>query len=90
MDPDYVDPYSSESRILRSATLVRISVSSLFLADRLAATFGVTRQEQDDFARRSHSFAAEARSDLRHRIRGKFFNGPDWDPILGYVKKKFN
>lgn len=30
-------------------------------ADRLAATFGVTRQEQDDFARRSHLMAAEAR-----------------------------
>jgi len=29
-------------------------------ADRLAATFGVTRQEQDDFARRSHTFAKEA------------------------------
>jgi len=30
-------------------------------ADRLAATFGVTRQEQDDFARRSHMMASEAR-----------------------------
>jgi len=30
-------------------------------ADRLAATFGVTRQEQDDFARRSHVMASEAR-----------------------------
>jgi len=30
-------------------------------ADRLAATFGVTRQEQDDFARRSHQMAADAR-----------------------------
>lgn len=30
-------------------------------ADRLAATFGVTRQEQDDFARRSHLMAADAR-----------------------------
>jgi len=29
-------------------------------ADRLAATFGVTRQEQDDFARRSHSLAQAA------------------------------
>jgi len=29
-------------------------------ADRLAATFGVTRKEQDDFARRSHTLAAEA------------------------------
>jgi len=29
-------------------------------ADRLAATFGVSRQEQDDFARRSHTFAKEA------------------------------
>merc|ERR1719350_2771305 len=29
-------------------------------ADRLAATFGVTRQEQDDFARRSHTLAAAA------------------------------
>jgi len=29
-------------------------------ADRLAATFGVTRQEQDDFARRSHSMAQGA------------------------------
>merc|ERR1712117_952538 len=26
-------------------------------ADRLAATYGVTRQEQDDFARRSHTLA---------------------------------
>merc|ERR1719447_1772077 len=30
-------------------------------ADRLAATFGVSRQEQDDFARQSHMFAAAAR-----------------------------
>jgi len=30
-------------------------------ADRLAATFGVSRQEQDDFARQSHIFAAAAR-----------------------------
>lgn len=30
-------------------------------ADRLAATFGVTRKEQDDFARRSHQMAADAR-----------------------------
>ena len=30
-------------------------------ADRLAATFGVTRKEQDDFARRSHEQAAAAR-----------------------------
>jgi len=29
-------------------------------ADRLAATFGVTRQEQDDFARRSHTLAQAA------------------------------
>jgi len=29
-------------------------------ADRLAATFGVTREEQDDFARRSHTMAKEA------------------------------
>jgi len=29
-------------------------------ADRLAATFGVTRQEQDDFARRSHTLAKAA------------------------------
>jgi acetyl-CoA acyltransferase len=29
-------------------------------ADRLAATFGVTRQEQDDFSRRSHSMAKAA------------------------------
>merc|ERR1711971_1552239 len=29
-------------------------------ADRLAATFGVTRQEQDDFARRSHTLAMAA------------------------------
>jgi acetyl-CoA acyltransferase len=29
-------------------------------ADRLCATFGVTRKEQDDFARRSHSLAKEA------------------------------
>jgi len=29
-------------------------------ADRLAAAFGVSRQEQDDFARRSHTFAKEA------------------------------
>jgi len=29
-------------------------------ADRLAATFGVTRQEQDDFARRSHQAAQDA------------------------------
>eukprot|EP00088_Acartia_fossae_P044784 TRINITY_DN4779_c0_g1_i2.p1 TRINITY_DN4779_c0_g1~~TRINITY_DN4779_c0_g1_i2.p1 ORF type:complete len:469 (+),score=185.19 TRINITY_DN4779_c0_g1_i2:35-1441(+) len=30
-------------------------------ADRLAATFGVSRKEQDDFARRSHEQAAAAR-----------------------------
>jgi len=30
-------------------------------ADRLAATFGVTRQEQDDFARRSHQMALDAK-----------------------------
>merc|ERR1711988_1714176 len=29
-------------------------------ADRLAATFGVTRKEQDDFARRSHTMAKKA------------------------------
>merc|ERR1711894_574899 len=29
-------------------------------ADRLCATFGVTRQEQDEFALRSHSFAKQA------------------------------
>jgi acetyl-CoA acyltransferase len=29
-------------------------------ADRLAATFGVTRQEQDDFSRRSHALAKAA------------------------------
>ena len=29
-------------------------------ADRLAATFGVSRKEQDDFARRSHTLAADA------------------------------
>ena len=29
-------------------------------ADRLAATFGVTRKEQDDFARRSHQMAKNA------------------------------
>ena len=28
---------------------------------RLAATFGVTRQEQDDFARRSHQMALDAK-----------------------------
>ena len=28
--------------------------------DRLAAAFGVTRKEQDDYARRSHSLAFEA------------------------------
>ena len=32
-------------------------------ADRLAATYGVTRQEQDDFARRSHGNAAQAQKD---------------------------
>merc|ERR1712045_411978 len=32
-------------------------------ADRLAATFGVTRQEQDDFARRSHTMAKKAQED---------------------------
>jgi len=32
-------------------------------ADRLAATFGVTRQEQDDFARRSHNLAKQAQED---------------------------
>jgi len=31
-------------------------------ADRLAATFGVTRKEQDDFARRSHQFATDAQA----------------------------
>jgi len=30
-------------------------------ADRLAAAFGVTRKEQDDFAKRSHTMASEAR-----------------------------
>jgi len=30
-------------------------------ADRLAAAFGVSRKEQDDFAKRSHTLAAEAR-----------------------------
>jgi len=30
-------------------------------ADRLAATFGVSRKEQDDFSRRSHIMATEAR-----------------------------
>merc|ERR1719427_2447929 len=30
-------------------------------ADRLAATFGVSRQEQDDFARQSHMMAKDAR-----------------------------
>ncbi len=29
-------------------------------ADRLAAAFGVTREEQDDYARRSHTLAQEA------------------------------
>ena len=29
-------------------------------ADRLAAAFNVTRQEQDDYARRSHKLAQEA------------------------------
>ncbi len=28
--------------------------------DRLAAAFGVSRQEQDDYARRSHALASEA------------------------------
>merc|ERR1719433_2376084 len=32
-------------------------------ADRLAATFGVTRKEQDDFARRSHQMAKKAQED---------------------------
>merc|ERR1712109_270581 len=32
-------------------------------ADRLAATYGVTRQEQDDFARRSHGNADKAQKD---------------------------
>jgi acetyl-CoA acyltransferase len=31
--------------------------------DRLAAQFGVTREEQDDFARRSHSYADKAHKD---------------------------
>merc|ERR1719290_975594 len=31
-------------------------------ADRLAATFGVSRKDQDDFARRSHQFAADAQA----------------------------
>lgn len=30
-------------------------------ADRLAATFGVSRRDQDDFARRSHTLAMEAK-----------------------------
>ena len=34
-------------------------IKSIFF--RLAATFGVTRKEQDDFARRSHQMAADAR-----------------------------
>lgn len=29
-------------------------------ADRLAAAFGITRKEQDDYALRSHSLAAQA------------------------------
>lgn len=32
-----------------------------FITFRLAATFGVTRQEQDDFARRSHQMALDAK-----------------------------
>jgi len=32
-------------------------------ADRLAATFGVTRKEQDDFSRRSHQAAKKAQED---------------------------
>ena len=28
--------------------------------DRLAAAFGITRKEQDDYARRSHTLAFEA------------------------------
>merc|ERR1719219_3275320 len=32
-------------------------------ADRLAATYGVTRQEQDDFARQSHGNADKAQKD---------------------------
>merc|ERR1712115_421693 len=32
-------------------------------ADRLAATYGVTQQEQDDFARRSHGNADKAQKD---------------------------
>jgi len=49
-------------------------------ADRLAATFGVTRQEQDDFARRSHQFAKDAqdRGDLSDVIPVKVPKGKDF------------
>ena len=48
--------------------------------DRLAAAFGVTRKEQDDYARRSHTLAFEANKKglledlLQVNIPGTVFN----------------
>merc|ERR1719370_1499324 len=49
-------------------------------ADRLAAAFGVTRLEQDDFARRSHQMAKDAqeRGDLSDVIPVKVPKGKDF------------
>lgn len=47
-------------------------------ADRLAAAFNVTRQEQDDYALRSHTLAAQAHQNGHFTdmipFLGKYFN----------------
>ena len=46
-------------------------------ADRLAAAFGVSRQAQDEFAHRSHSFALQATEEgkledvIEYKVPGK-------------------
>lgn len=48
-------------------------------ADRLAAAFGVSRVEQDDFALRSHTFAKKAQDAglledvISFKVPGKYF-----------------
>jgi acetyl-CoA acetyltransferase len=41
-------------------------------SDRLAAKFGVSRQEQDQFTVRSHQLAAKAHADGFYKNEGKF------------------
>lgn len=50
-------------------------------ADRLAAAFGATRAEQDEYALRSHTLAAQAQAN------GHF---TDLMPIKGELKTKNN